>query len=193
MEIWFNRTIWLAVAMAVTTTACSSGLSALDRLPPAPVAAYRLGAGDEVRVMVPGLANPDLLNATYVINDRGNLSLPVVGDIDAGGKTVPQLQQSIAVLLTARGLINTPTVSVQPVRLRPFYVLGEVKNPGEYQYRAGMSVLAAVSAAGGYTFRAQQQAVEITRIVDGRPVIGRANEGDMVQPGDTLRVHEKWF
>lgn len=143
--------------------------------------------------MVPGLANPDLLSATYVINDRGNLSLPVVGDIDAGGKTVPQLQQSIAVLLTERGLLNTPTVSVQPVRLRPFYVLGEVKTPGEYQYRAGMSVLAAVSAAGGYTFRAQQRTVEITRTVDGRPVIGRANEGDMVQPGDTLRIHEKWF
>ena len=193
MGIGLNRAISLAVAIAVATTACSSGLSGLDRLPPAPVAAYQLGAGDEVRVMVPGLANPELLNATYVVNDRGHLSLPVVGDIDAGGKTVPQLQRSIATLLMERGLLNTPTVSVQPVRLRPFYVMGEVKSPGEYQYRAGMSVLAAVSAAGGYTFRAQQQVVEVTRMIDGRPVIGRAGERDMIQPGDTVRVHEKWF
>src|SRR3546814_3466420 len=75
----------------------------------------------------------------------------------------------------------------------PFYVLGEVKSPGEYQYRAGMSVLAAVSVAGGYTFRAEQGSVAITRMVDGRQVVGRAGERDMIQPGDTLRIYEKWF
>ena len=84
-------------------------------------------------------------------------------------------------------------ISVQPVRLRPVYILGEVKTPGEYQYRAGMSVLAAISVAGGYTFRAQQDAVEITRTVNGRPVVGKATAADMIQPGDTVRVHEKWF
>jgi polysaccharide export outer membrane protein len=56
-----------------------------------------------------------------------------------------------------------------------------------------MSVLAAISAAGGYTFRAQQDAVEITRTVNGRSVMGKATAADMIQPGDTVRVHEKWF
>lgn len=183
----------VALTLAATTAACSSGLSNLDSLPPAPVAAYRLGAGDEVRVLIPGLTAADATNVTYVINDRGQLSLPLLGDVDAGGQTVPELQRSIATQLAQRQLLNAPTVSVQPVRLRPVYILGEVKTPGEYQYRAGMSVLAAISVAGGYTFRAQQDAVEITRTVNGRPVVGKATAGDMIQPGDTVRVHEKWF
>ncbi|HVJ00699.1 MAG TPA: polysaccharide biosynthesis/export family protein [Sphingomonas sp.] len=177
----------------MTTTACSSGLSNLDSLPPAPATAYRLGAGDEVRVLIPGLVAADATNATYVINDRGQLSLPLLGDVDAGGQTVPELQKNIASQLSRRQLLNAPTVSVQPVRLRSVYVLGEVKSPGEYQYRPGMSVLAAISAAGGYTFRAEQQAVEITRTVNGRQVVGKAAAADMIQPGDTVRVHEKWF
>lgn len=183
----------VCLGMFVLTAACSSGLSNLASMPPAPTVAYRLGAGDEVRVSIPGLTPTGASEASYVINDRGQISLPVLGDVPAGGKTVPELQASIAQELTQRQLLNAPTVSVQPVRLRPFYVLGEVKSPGEYQYRAGMSVLAAVSAAGGYTFRAQQGNVGITRMVDGRQVEGRATERDMIQPGDTLRIYEKWF
>jgi polysaccharide export outer membrane protein len=189
-----NRLIHIMCLGVFTMTAgCGGGLSGLSSLPPAPTVAYRLGAGDEVRVAIPGLSAADPGNASYVINDRGQISLPVLGDVDAGGKTVPELQAAIAQQLTQRQLLNAPTVSVQPVRLRPFYVLGEVKSPGEYQYRAGMSVLAAVSVAGGYTFRAEQGGVAITRIVDGRQVVGRATERDMIQPGDTVRIYEKWF
>ncbi|EQB05475.1 sugar transporter [Sphingobium quisquiliarum P25] len=183
----------LCLGMFVLTAACSSGLSNLSSLPPAPTVAYRLGAGDEIRVSIPGLTPAGTSEASYVINDRGQIALPVLGDVPASGKTVPELQASIAQQLTQRQLLNTPTVSVQPVKLRPFYVLGEVKSPGEYQYRAGMSVLAAVSAAGGYTFRAQQGDVGITRMVEGRQIEGRASERDMIQPGDTIRIYEKWF
>lgn len=183
----------LCLGLFAWTAACSGGLSGLSSLPPAPTVAYRLGAGDEVRVMIPGLSATDPGNSSYVVNDRGQIALPVLGDVAAGGKTVPELQASIAQELTQRQLLNAPTVSVQPVRLRPFYVLGEVKSPGEYPYRAGMSVLAAVSVAGGYTFRADQGGVAITRMVDGRQVVGRAGERDMIQPGDTLRIYEKWF
>jgi polysaccharide export outer membrane protein len=182
----------LCLGLFALTSACSSGLSGLSSLPPAPTVAYRLGAGDEVRVAIPGLTPADP-GTSYVINDRGQIALPVLGDVPAGGKTIPELQASIAQDLVQRQLLNAPTVSVQPVKLRPFYVLGEVKSPGEYQYRAGMSVLAAVSVAGGYTFRADQGGVAITRMVDGRQVVGRATERDMIQPGDTVRIYEKWF
>ena len=183
----------LCLGLFALSTACSGGLSGLSSLPPAPTVAYRLGAGDEVRVSIPGLSTTTPSDASYVINDRGQIALPVLGDVPASGKTVPELQASIAQELMQRQLLNAPTVSVQPVKLRPFYVLGEVKSPGEYQYRAGMSVLAAVSVAGGYTFRAEQGGVAITRMVDGRQVVGRASERDMIQPGDTVRIYEKWF
>ena len=181
------------LGLVALTTACSSELSSLSSLPPAPTVAYRLGAGDEVRVSIPGLVASQADDGSYVVNDQGKIALPVLGDMPASGKTVPELQASIVQELLQRQLLNRPTVSIQPVKLRPFYVLGEVKSPGEYQYRAGMSVLAAVSVAGGYTFRAQQGSVAITRMVDGRQVVGRATESDMVQPGDTLRIYEKWF
>lgn len=183
----------LCLGLLAMATACSNGLSSLDSLPPAPAVAYRLGAGDEVRVSIPGLTPADSASTSYVINDQGKISLPVIGDVAASGKTVPELQASLAQELTQRQLLNAPTVSVQPVKLRPFYVLGEVRSPGEYQYRAGMSVLAAVSVAGGYTFRANQGSVAITRTIDGKQIVGKASERDMIQPGDTVRVYEKWF
>lgn len=182
-----------SLVLATMSPACSDPLTGLAALPPAPVAAYRLAPGDEVRVTMPGLAAADATNATYVVNDKGQLSFPVLGDVQANGKTVPELQSNIAAVLAQRQLLKNPTVGVQPVHLRPIYVLGEVKTPGEYQYRVGMSVLAAISAAGGYTFRAKQRDVAITRLVDGQPQVGRASESDMIQPGDTVRIVEKWF
>ena len=191
MSVWLGRGTGLVMAAALV--ACSSGATSLATLPPAPFAAYRLGAGDELRVMMPGLVSADAMSTTYVINDRGQLALPLLGDVPAEGRTVPELQQAIARQLVDRQLLREPTVSIQPVKLRPFYVLGEVKNPGEYQYRAGMSVLAAVSVAGGYTFRAQQRYVVINRSVNGKLIAGRAGQADMIQPGDTVKVYEKWF
>src|SRR5688572_27962197 len=99
----------LFLGLFALTAACSSGLSGLASLPPAPTVAYRLGAGDEVRVAIPGLSAADPGGSCYVVNDRGQISLPVLGDVDAGGKSVPELQASIAQQLTLRQLLNAPT------------------------------------------------------------------------------------
>src|SRR3546814_20942283 len=71
--------------------------------------------------------------------------------------------------------------------------MGEVAKPGEYPYRPGMTVLTAVSTAGGYTFRADQDSTTVTRQIEGRSITGRASESAPIQPGDTIRIRESWF
>jgi len=107
---------------------------------------------------------------------------------------VPEIEQGIAASLLRQGIMTgDPVVNVGPVELRPFYVVGEVNKPGQFEYRQGMTVLAAISAAGGYTYRAQTGKVAVTRIVNGKDVTSKADEFATVLPGDRIRVYERWF
>lgn len=173
------------------SSACTS-VSGLPAVSTANANQYRLAPGDELRVIVPGMT--EIENGTaFVVNDRGELTLPLMGGIPASGSTIPELEQRIATLLVEKRLMVSPAVSVQPVKLRPIYILGEVRSPGEYPYRPGMTVVTAVSVAGGYTFRANRSTVAIIRQVNGAASTARASENTPVQPGDTIKVVEKWF
>lgn len=163
------------------------------KLPPivdAPAGPYRLGTGDEVRVSVFGL---DAATNSYVVGDDGAISIPLVGLVPTSGKSAAELEAAITTLLRDKALVREPSVSVQVTRYRPFFILGQVQKPGQYPYVPGMSVLTAVSIAGGYTFRAQTNKATIARITDGRTVRGRATPETRVQPGDTIDIAEGWF
>ena len=66
-----------------------------------------------------------------------------------------------------RGLILKPSVAVEVSTYRPFYILGEVNTPGQYPFRPDMTVLTAISIAGGFTYRAVQGYVGVTRDTSG--------------------------
>jgi polysaccharide export outer membrane protein len=117
----------------------------------------------------------------------------MVKDVVVRGKGFREIEDAIANAYRAGGILTNPLVTVQPGVLRPFYVMGEVNKPGEYAYRQGMTVLAALSAAGGYTYRAQTGAVAIIRTTNGQDVEARASEDTPIQPGDRIRVYERWF
>lgn len=186
----FQKLVLMIAALGLLT-GCASGASAEMAVPAEQTASlYRLDSGDEVRITAYGL---DVLTNNYMVSDTGYVSLPLIDNVQARGKTVGELQSDIAKLLYERQILRSPSVNVQVVKYRPFYILGEVKNPGEYPYRPGMSVLTAVSMAGGYTFRANQKDMVITRNIEGRGVTGRARENTPVQPGDTIRIKESWF
>lgn len=183
-----------AVCVVLAGLACSCGNSAgsLPMLPPVPNNQYVLGAGDQVRVYVYGI---EAFNntAAFTVGDDGAVSLPMIDKVPARGKTYAALEDGIRQALIQHQILTAPIVNVQPVALRPFYILGEVAKPGEYTFRPGMSVLAAVSMAGGFTYRADQGHVGITRDIDGRPVVGRAEASDAIRPGDQIQVYERWF
>ncbi|AMK19276.1 MULTISPECIES: polysaccharide biosynthesis/export family protein [Sphingobium] len=182
----------IGISLMLAVTGCAGSVSGLPAVSTANADQYRLGPGDELRVIVPGLTEIDSGTA-FVVNDRGELTLPLMGGIPVRGSTIPELEQRIAALLVEKRLMVSPAVSIQPMRLRPIYILGEVRSPGEYPYRPGMTVVTAVSVAGGYTFRANRNTVAIIRQVDGQASTAKASENTPVQPGDTIKVVEKWF
>src|SRR5262245_30476944 len=106
---------------------------------------YRIGVGDKISVVVAG--QPDL-SGEAIVDQVGNLRLPVVGDIHAVNLTPTELERSIGKSLE-QGYVRRPVVSAKIAEFRPIYVLGMVKTPGLYPYQQGQSVLAAIARAGG--------------------------------------------
>ena len=137
------------------------GLCCLAWAPAKATEVYRLGPGDHIEVKVSDFragtgeayqwtAFAGTGASDFIVAPDGRLSLPVVGELDAAGKTSADIEQAIADRLQAKaGLTAKPDASVQVVKFRPFYVVGIVDKPGEYDYRPGLTVLQAVGVAGG--------------------------------------------
>lgn len=150
---------------------------------------YRLGAGDRVRVTV---FEQDGLTNTYSVDQSGYISFPLVGAIPARGHTAQQMEKAIADKLR-RGYLRDPDVSVEIDRYRPIFVMGEVGAAGQYSYVPGLTVQKAIAIAGGFTPRANQESVDITRDINGKVMTGRVVTSDPLLPGDTVYVRERLF
>jgi len=149
--------------------------------------AYRLGDGDQIRVIV--FSEPDL-SGEFEVDDTGAVSLPLIGQVRAGGKTLREVEESIKEQFR-QGYLKDPRVSVQVLNYRPFYIIGQVNEPGEYPYVNGMNVLNAIALAGGYTPRGNTFKVRITR--GGQESTHPASAGTILEPGDVIRVPERFF
>jgi len=150
---------------------------------------YRLGAGDRVRVTVfeqEGLTN------TYSVDQSGYIAFPLVGAVAARGYSAQQVEVEIADKLR-QGYLRDPDVSVEIDRYRPIFVMGEVGAAGQYSYVPGMTVYKAIAVAGGFTPRANQANVDITRDINGKVMTGRVVTSDPLLPGDTVYVRERLF
>lgn len=150
---------------------------------------YRLGAGDRIRVNVFNQAD---LTGEYTLDGAGRLSMLLIGQVEAAGKTASELEVSIVEALRPDYLVN-PRVTVQVLTYRPFYIIGEVNSAGDYPYVDGMTYLNAIAIAGGYTFRAKQDIVYVIRAGDPEDEEARLPVSDRVQPGDIIRVDERMF
>jgi polysaccharide export outer membrane protein len=182
----------LLYAGAAYGQAASEGTTAnAPAAPQTPTSAseYQLGPGDKLRITVH--ESPDL-TGEFMVSGSGFVSMPLIGEVQAGGLTVRQLADAIAAKLTPDYLKN-PRVSIEVLNFRPFDIIGEVNKPGSYPYRPGMTILNAVAMAGGFTYRANKDSMYIKRAKDpdGREV--EANTETTVLPGDIIRVKERFF
>jgi polysaccharide export outer membrane protein len=150
---------------------------------------YALDSGDKLRVVVFG---QDGLSASYSVDTSGNITMPLIGAVQARGHTPAQLQAAIAAKLR-QGYVREPHVAVEVETYRPFFILGEVTLPGQYPYVANMTVETAVAIAGGYTPRAQKYRIEISRQLGGLTERRVVSPNYPVRPGDTIQVAERWF
>jgi polysaccharide export outer membrane protein len=150
---------------------------------------YHLGSGDKIRVITFG---EEALTGEFFVGGSGKVSLPLVGEVQAAGLTVPQIQQEIQDALK-QGYLKDPRVSVEVLNYRPFYILGEVTKPGEYPYTNGLTVLNAVATANGFTYRANKTRVYIKRADTPKEQEYPLTAMTPVAPGDTIRIGERFF
>ncbi len=150
---------------ALTKTLCKGAALAFATalLLTAPLAAfaqdgqYRLGTADKLRIRVAEwqpadgtIRNWDVINGDYAVGPSGTLSLPFIGQLDVAGKTPGEVGEAIGAGLQSKfALRNLPSASVEVAQFRPVFLTGDVQTPGEYPYAPNMTVLKAVSLAGG--------------------------------------------
>jgi len=183
------RSLTIGLLLAVGLGGCA----APKAIPP-PLAAefnepYMLASGDRLRVNVFGQQN---LSNTYAIEPDGAIAMPLVGRMKVDGKTSDQVRASIETKLKA-GFLRDPNVSVEIESYRPFFILGEVTQAGQYPYVAGMTAQNAVAIANGFSPRAARDRIELTRRTGDRVFKAEVPLTYPIRPGDTITVQERWF
>jgi polysaccharide export outer membrane protein len=179
----------LALVLAAALAGCAS-----PKAVPPPLAAsfdepYALASGDRLRINVFG--QPNLTNS-YTVEPDGRIAMPLVGRFEVAGRTSDQVRTGLENKLKS-GFLRDPNVSVEIEQYRPFFILGEVTNAGQYPYVAGMTAQNAVAIASGFTPRAVQNKVELTRRVGDRVYKAEVPVTYPIRPGDTITVEERWF
>jgi polysaccharide export outer membrane protein len=111
-------------------------VTAGERFDPAPATApYVLDVGDMLHVQVYGEAT---IAGDYAVETDGKIDLPLIGRIDAAGKTAGEVAQNATALYGA-GYLKSPSVTAEVRVYRPFFILGEVGMAGQYPYVPGMT------------------------------------------------------
>lgn len=150
---------------------------------------YQLGPGDLLRIVVFGHED---LSGEFEVKGSGHVSLPLIREVKAQGLTLREFEQAVIDALKPDYLLN-PRVSVDVLNYRPFYIIGEVKRPGSYPYVNGMTVVNAIALAGGYTYRAKEKEVLITRAGGPGNKQKPADHQTVVLPGDVIEVPERFW
>ncbi|GEB71098.1 polysaccharide biosynthesis/export family protein [Pseudoalteromonas carrageenovora] len=149
---------------------------------------YVLGAGDKVEIKVFG--QPDL-EVTALLGNSGEVNYPFLGKVKLSGLNTSEVEQVIANGLRPDYLVN-PNVYVQVIEYRPFYIHGEVKNPGAYPYQPAMTVNQAIALAGGLTERASIDKIYIFK----EQTKQQQNKGSLksqIAAGDTIKIEQRLF
>jgi polysaccharide biosynthesis/export protein len=154
-------------------------------------AGYRVAAGDRVKVTV---FDEPTLTGEYLIGVGGSLSMPLITSIAVEGRNTAEIEATIAERLKGGGYVLQPKVSVEILRHRPFYILGEVNKPGEYPYSGDLTFEQAVATAGGFTPRANRRNISLRRQGWANSQRVRLSEQALkIAPGDTISVRESIF
>jgi polysaccharide export outer membrane protein len=151
---------------------------------------YKLAAGDVITIRVFG--EDDLSREKIRLSDAGTIPYPVLGEVQALGLTIGEIEKSITAGLTGRYLVN-PRVSITIEEYRPFYINGMVERPGGYPFQPGLTVLKASSLAGGFKERASFSKISIIREGDTTSRPQKAEINSPVNPGDTVFIEESFF
>jgi protein involved in polysaccharide export with SLBB domain len=150
---------------------------------------YKLGSGDRIEISV---FDETELSLVTLLGDTGIINYPFLGELKLTGLTVKQVEEKITKGLKGPYLVN-PSVQVSVVEYRPFFIDGEVNQPGGYPYQPGLNISKAVALAGGFTERASKTSIYITRASDNNVKKIKVSLNDPIYPGDILEIEESFF
>jgi polysaccharide biosynthesis/export protein len=150
---------------------------------------YRLATGDRLRILVFG---QDSLSNTYTVDASGRIAFPLIGTVPAKGLTTADLEAALSGRLRG-GFLREPQISVEVDQYRPFFILGEVKEAGQFPFVNGTTIQSAVAIAGGFAPRAARTYAELTRLVNGEMVTANVPINFQLRPGDTVVIKERYF
>ena len=183
------RAAVFCVMLCLIAALSPRALAVAEATPSGESADYVLGQGDRIRITVFGHED---LTGEFLLSETDTVSLPLVGTLDFNGATLGEAQRIVEDALKPDYLLN-PRVSVEVLEYRPFYIIGEVNDPGAYSYVSGMTVIEAVALGGGFTYRARQNRVLVIRAADETRTEQEISANDKVLPGDVVRVPERLF
>ncbi|MBR9827622.1 MAG: polysaccharide export protein [Oceanospirillales bacterium] len=175
----FSRTLLLIALLFSSLTAWSAGNSQ-----------YTLGSGDVISINVFG--EEDLTFEQIRLNDAGIFSYPFLGEVRANGRTAIEIESIIIRGLKGDYLID-PKVSVSILEYRDFFVNGEVKAPGGYPFKPGLTLRKAVALAGGLSERASESKISIIREEGANKRTFKATMDTPVMPGDIITIDQSFF
>jgi polysaccharide export outer membrane protein len=180
-----------------TTAAAPAQAAPAAALPVANDTSYVIGPGDDLNISV---WDNDNLSGAVTVRPDGMISLPLLNDVPASGKTPMQLRDVLVEKIGATG-VKTPlvTVTVKATNSQRIYVLGNVGRAGAYPMIPGMNVLQGISSAGGLTLFAKHTKIMVLRTENGQQVRlpfnydsvlkGKTPEQNIsLKPGDTIIV-----
>lgn len=183
------RSLGMLGCLALPLVACAGGGN-LKHLPPYDPGQYRLGVDDQIRVMTYG---QDQLTSDFRVDSTGKVAFPLTDGLQAAGLTTTEFADEVRDMLMHKEILRDPKVSVEITAYRMISVLGEVARPGQYPYQPGMTMLTAVAAAGGFTYRSLETRAYVVRQNGDHTVVGRLAPQDYVKPGDVLKIYERHF
>ena len=197
--------ILMIPACSTQSTLSPADAPAMDNSVAMTVKDYRIGIDDQLQVNV--WRNPELSLAMPVRPD-GKISMPLIGEVRAGGRTPEEVAVEIKDRLSV--YVRNPNVTVILTELRNFEyisrirVTGAVQTPTSFAYRQGMTVLDAVLEAGGINEFAAPDRAKLYRQHRGNTLVfdiqlgGILNQGELstnypLKPGDIITVPERFF
>jgi len=183
-------------ALAMKSDAADVGSAGAVISDEAGLSSRRLRKGDRIVISKLGIPQPETIKE--VIDEHGNVNLSLVGSVKVDGLTTAEAEAAIEQAYVEGGYYRKINVVVVPEEYPQYFVRGEVKAPGRYPVTAGLTLLRAIAASGGYTDFANSRRISIYRgskvlRFDATKIENLKEQDPPIEPEDVIVVERKLF